>query len=63
MHTCSPRTDKQLGNNVTSVDEYSKMVTTQQLDDRITHIMHIFLRIMHISRLKYNSWIENLFKW
>ena len=34
-----------LGNNVTSVDEYSKIVTAQQLDDRI----------MHISRLKYSS--------
>ena len=50
--TCSLRTDKQLG-NVTSVDEYSKIVTVQQLDDRIMHIMHI-------SRLKYNSWIEKL---
>ena len=49
--TCSLRTDKQLGNNVTSVDEYSKIVTVQQLGDRIMHIMHI-------SRLKYNSWIE-----
>ena len=48
--TCSLRTDKQLG-NVTSVDEYSKIVTVQQLGDRIMHIMHI-------SRLKYNSWIE-----
>ena len=28
-------------NNVTSVDEYSKIVTAQQLADRITHIMHI----------------------
>ena len=28
--TCSLRTDKQLGNNVTSVDEYSKIVTMQQ---------------------------------
>ena len=45
--TCSLRTDKQLG-NVTSVDEYSKIVTVQQLGDRIMHIMHI-------SRLKYNS--------
>ena len=50
--TSSLRTDdKQLGNNVTSVDEYSKIVTVQQLGDRIMHIMHI-------SRLKYNSWIE-----
>ena len=40
-----------LGNNVTSVDEYSKIVTAQQLGDRIMHIMHI-------SRLKYNSGIE-----
>ena len=40
-----------LGNNVTSVDEYSKIVTAQQLGDRI-------MNIMHISRLKYNSWIE-----
>ena len=47
--SCSLRTDdKQLGNNVTSVDEYSKIVTAQQLGDRIMHIMHI-------SRLKYNS--------
>ena len=46
--TCSLRTDKQLGNNVTSVDEYSKIVTAQQLGDRIMHIMHI-------SHLKYNS--------
>ena len=45
--TCSLRTDKQLG-NVTSVDEYSKIVTVQQLGDRIMHIMYI-------SRLKYNS--------
>ena len=35
---CSLRTDKQLGNNVTSVDEYSKIVTAQQLGDRIMHI-------------------------
>ena len=53
--TCSLRTDKQLGNNVTSVDEYSKIVTAQQLGDRI---VHIFLRIRHISRLKYNRRIE-----
>ena len=47
--TRSLRTDdKQLDNNVTSVDEYSKIVTAQQLGDRIMHIMHI-------SRLKYNS--------
>ena len=46
--TCSLRTDKQLGNNVTSVDEYSKIVTVQQLGDRIMHVLHI-------SRLKYNS--------
>ena len=39
--TCSLRTDKQLGNNVTSVDEYSKIVTVQQLGDRIMHIMCI----------------------
>ena len=45
--TCSLRTDKQLG-NVTSVHEYSTIVTVQQLGDRIMHIMHI-------SRLKYNS--------
>ena len=49
--TCSLRTDKQLGNNVTSVDEYSKIVTVQQLGDTIMHIMHI-------PRPKYNSWIE-----
>ena len=43
----SELTNKQ-GNNVASVDEYSKIVTAQQLGDRI----------MHISRLKYNSSIE-----
>ena len=58
--TCSLRTDKQLG-NVTSVAEYSKIVTAQQLGDRIIHIIHIFLRIMHISPLKYNSWIGKTF--
>ena len=46
--TCLLRTDKQVGNNITSVDEYSKIITAQQLGDRI---MHIFLRIMHISLL------------
>ena len=46
--TCPLRTDKQLGNNATSVDEHSKIVTVQQLRDRI-------MPIMHISRLKYNS--------
>ena len=46
--TCSLRTDKQLRNNVTSVNEYSTIVTVQQLGDRIMHFMHI-------SRLKYNS--------
>ena len=40
--TCSLRTDKQPGNNVTSVDECSTTVTAQQLGDRIMHIMHIF---------------------
>ena len=39
--TCSLRTDKQLG-NVTLVVEYSKIVTAQQLGDRIMHIIHIF---------------------
>ena len=34
---CSLRTDKQPG-KVTSVDEYSKIVTVQQLGDRIVHI-------------------------
>ena len=52
--TCSLRTDKQLG-NVTSVVEYSKIVIAQQFGDRTMHIIHIFLRFMHISRLKYNS--------
>ena len=37
-----------LGNNTTSDDEYSKIVTAQQLGHRIMHIMQI-------SRLKYNS--------
>ena len=50
--TCSLITDKRLGRNVTSADEYSKVVTAHQSDDRI---MHIVLRIMHISRLKYNN--------
>ena len=56
-HLCSLGTDKQL-DNVTSVVEYSKIVTAQQLGDRTMHIIQIFLRFMHISRLKYNSWIE-----
>ena len=34
--------------HLTSVDEYSKIVTVQQLGDRIMYIMHM-------SRLKYNS--------
>ena len=38
--TCPELTNK-LGNNVTSVDEYSKIVTAQQLGDRIMHNMHI----------------------
>ena len=46
--TCSLRTDKQLGNNVTSGDKYSKIVAAQQLGDKIMHIMHI-------SHLKHNS--------
>ena len=58
--TCSLGTDKQLG-NVTSVVEYSKIVTAQQLGDRIMHIIHIFLRIRRVSRLKYNSWIEKTY--
>ena len=52
--TCSLGTDKQLG-KVTSIVEYSKIVTAQQLSDRTMHIIHIFLRFMHISCLKYNS--------
>ena len=43
------------GNNATSVDEYTKIVTAQQLGDGTMNIMHIFLRNMHISSLKYNS--------
>ena len=39
--TCSLGTHKQL-HNVTSVVEYSKIVTAQQLGDRIMHIIHIF---------------------
>ena len=52
--TCLLGTDKQLS-NVTSVVEYSKIVTAQQLGDRTMHIIHLVLRFMHISRLKYNS--------
>ena len=48
--TCSLGNGKQL-RNVTSVVEYSKIVTAQHLGDRIMHIIHIFWRIMHISRL------------
>ena len=58
--TCSLGTHKQL-HNVTSVVEYSKIVTAQQLGDRIMHIIHIFLRIIHISRLKYNSCIAKTY--
>ena len=36
--TYSLRTDKQGGNNMTAVDEYSKVVTAQQLGDKIMHI-------------------------
>ena len=39
--TCSLGTEKQLG-NLTSVVEYSKIVTAQQLGDKIMHITHIF---------------------
>ena len=52
---------KQLGTNVTSVDEYSQSSSEVIGSARIMHIMHIVLRIMHISRLKYNSWIEKLY--
>ena len=58
--TCSLGTDKKLG-NVTSVVEYSKIVTAQQLGDRTMHIIHIFSRFMHVSRLKYNSLIERTY--
>ena len=44
--TCSLGTDKQLG-NVTSVVEYSKIVTAQQLGDRTMHIIHIFFFEVH----------------
>ena len=37
------KTDKQLG-NVTSVVEYSKIATVQQLGDRIMHIIHLCWR-------------------
>ena len=47
QHVHSELTNK-LDNNVTSVDEYSKIVTAQQLGDRIMHITQI-------SHLKYNS--------
>ena len=40
--TCVLGTDKQLG-NVTSVVEYSKIVTAQQLGDRIMHIIHMHI--------------------
>ena len=46
--TWSLRTDNQLGDNVTLVDKNSKIVTAQQLGDRIMHFMYI-------SRVKYNS--------
>ena len=39
--TCSLGTDKELG-NVTSVVEYSNIVTAQQLGDMTMHIIHIF---------------------
>ena len=53
--TYSLNSDKRLGDNVTSVDEYSKIVRAQQLGDRMLYIMHICLKIEHISHLKYNS--------
>ena len=55
LRVCSERT------TVTSVVEYSKTVTAQQLGDRIMHIILIFFRITYISRLKYNSWIEKTY--
>ena len=58
--TCSLGTDKKLG-NVISVVKYSKIVTAPQLGDRTMHIIHIFLRFMHVSRLKYNNWIEKTY--
>ena len=51
--TCSLGTDKQPG-NVTSVVEYSKLVTAQQLGDRTMHIIHIFFSgscIFHVSNI------------
>ena len=50
--TCLLGTDKQLG-HMTSVAEYSKIVAAQQLGDRTTHIIHIFLRFMifHVSNV------------
>ena len=50
--TCLLGTDKQLG-NMTSVVEYSKIVTAQQLGDRIMHIIHIFWGscIFHVSNI------------
>ena len=48
----SKLTNNSVGNNVTSVDEYSKIVTAQQLGDRIMHIMHI-------SRLKSGAIIRD----
>ena len=37
------------------------IATVQQLGDRIIHLKHIVLTIMHISRLKYNGWTEKPF--
>jgi len=50
--TCSLGTDKQLG-NVTSVVEYSKIVTAQQLGDRTMHIITFFRGscIFHVSNI------------
>ena len=52
--TCSLGTDKQLG-NVTSVVEYSKIVTAQQLGDGTVHGSGIF----HVSNI--HSCIEETY--
>ena len=43
--TCSLKTGKQLGSNVTSVDEYSKIVIVQQLG----HVSNIIVELRKLN--------------
>ena len=68
--TCSLSTDKQLGNNVTNIQKLT--VTTQQLGDRIMHIMrsfwgsctfHVSNIIVDLRKLIYMIMLTNFLCW